>query len=198
MHRVVSPSEYEHVQSVMSMVVYSNKVFPDYVFKDLIFSCFVEFDNLFSRDFVSSICRLGVAAGDDRIFMVAIEPDQFTYFYNNFRVFQAISFSPHDDVDEVLSGIYRGINGNPAESMAINSASVLVVGSSLSWAMYGERNLEALAVSAKRELHASVQDAIDSKYQFSVDEFIDDVLFNVFFGTMPDSLVTGLKSNYRT
>ena len=106
-----------------------------------------QYDRMLSANFVPVLRALGEAHGDRSITLAVIQPAP-SYYQEQYSFFPAFRASVESLEDEYWSGLSYEPLADPTGAIAFTANVVAIVGSTKSWAVWGERQWELALVQA--------------------------------------------------
>ncbi|CAG4893547.1 hypothetical protein [Paraburkholderia gardini] len=85
---------------------------------------------------------------------VALRPDPFAYFHDNFDKYPAIVFGSDHNESEYVSALAADPGGSPADALAFNAERYVVFPDGDDWFVYADEAKETAALSGSRGLVA--------------------------------------------
>lgn len=158
---ISTEKDYNSVATVAAKVLNRTKVLPDNVFRSALkFFLFITFDDLFMPLFFNHLKRYLLEIGENRLWVMAIEPDPKLYFGAHFNFFGAIEFSLSDTEDNYLAALNNYPADSPADALAHNANVLIFFSSTHTWVVYGDREADiaicAFADRTQMELFKSI------------------------------------------
>jgi hypothetical protein len=121
---------------------------PDWPFKaPLGYVSICQFDHLLGSGFAPVLEALAASQGDDGISLVVIDPDP-SYYRSQYASFPGFRVEPAALRTAYWAGLSREPQGDPSGAIAYTANVVAVVGSTRSWAVWGQRDWELALVLA--------------------------------------------------
>lgn len=98
---------------------------------------FLEFARFPNPEFLTLLQRLMESSRDTQTNLIVLEPDPETYFYKSFGTFGALEIGADESWDRYRAQIESGPRSSPADSLAVNSFSLVWFPPSLRWIIWG-------------------------------------------------------------
>jgi hypothetical protein len=135
--------DFNAIEKCIDAIIDKSKEFPDKVFKSgFNYYLFTEFYFILQETLYDLLKEYMNKIGEETFWVSAVSPDPRKYFRFHYVFYAAIEFSISDDTSAILSALNDYPNENLADSIAVNTNSILVSSYSNQWAVYGERDQE--------------------------------------------------------
>lgn len=108
---------------------------------------FLEFARFTNPEFLILLKRLMESSRDNQTNLIVLEPDPETYFYKNFGTFGALEIGADESWDRYRTQMESGPRSSPADSLAVNSFSLIWFPPSLRWIIWGERSPDMMVLA---------------------------------------------------
>jgi hypothetical protein len=104
-----------------------------------------QYGRLLGTDFVPVLQALAAANGDDGITLVVIEPDS-SHYRQHYSYFPGFRVDRDALADKYWAGLSHEPSGDPTGAIAYTADVVAVVGSTRTWAVWGQRDWDLVLV----------------------------------------------------
>lgn len=172
-------------QAIIESLVIRDRRLPEQVLKKpLSHFTFIDADGILLRSFFERIKSFLSKIGGKRCYLMVIEPDPVSYFFENFRKYPVIEMSIDDTADEYLRIIQEDPGDSPADAVAYNGRILLLYSDSAKWIVYADRDLGLAVIGVVEE---SLKKLFASSYGpeqvFTAEEAIYQLLEVVYVNT---------------
>ena len=178
MKHITNTLEFDFLDAGINRAIYRSRMFPEKIFRDEYkYFLFITFDELFMELFFNHMQHFLKKTGEEKFWLVSVNPDPRKYFYEHFRVYGAVEFTALDSKHSFFSAINEYHDDNPGEALIHVTNSLIVLSQSGKWVIFGEResDIAVCAFSDRAEMEVfesiyaadlleGVRDAADYAY----------------------------------
>lgn len=97
----------------------------------------LDFDHAMSRSFWNELEELMCLSGDSFVIMAVLDPNPVDYYYKEFSRYNWCVLQKGTTADEYWSMLEQGPEESPADAILFNSEVVVMLSSSMKWAIWG-------------------------------------------------------------
>lgn len=172
----------------------TDRTFPEQVFQpDRHCLGFEEFDWALSGGFWPFVQAVAQACHDTEVLIAVLDPTP-SWYFGEFNYFNWIELPVSASADEYWRAIDTAPPGHSADSVLINSETVLWMGNSERWGIFGERSFGICAFGSDTETNPANVDDVNWR---SVDEALTGLVALNFAGqVVPASFADRLRDCY--
>ena len=150
---ITDTAEFEARRLGVEKVFHCNATLPDQVFREEFkFFGFESFDLAMADDFSPVIQELAETSGDDSVLMAVLDPDPSSYYKKEFGYYNWAEVPVSISGDAYLDLLNEHPEGSPADSLHVNSYTVIGVPKSAKWAVWGNRSYETCVVGFRDDI----------------------------------------------
>lgn len=140
--------EFENLKNLINTIFISNSSLPNQVFhKEFTNYLFKEFDFIMTDEFWSGIRELANKTNDDFIIMAVLDPDPITYYFKEFGYFNWVKLEISITPDQYLDILNFSPEDSSADSIFVNSYTVVWASPSMKWGIWAEREKEVCVIA---------------------------------------------------
>jgi hypothetical protein len=192
-------NEFEKLKNLINTIFISNSSLPNQVFhKEYTNYLFKEFDFTMTDEFWSEIRELANKTNDDFIIMAVLNPDPITYYFKEFGYFNWVKLEVSITPDQYLDILNFSPEDSPADSIFVNSYTVVWVSPSMNWGIWAEREKEICVIAFSEKMYMDSLNPILNNWRPIDNEITDWIGLNYKNFTIPKDVKDKLFLNYKS
>lgn len=149
---IQTASEFDLARAYASKVFrFGDRRLPNQVFmSELSNFKFLEFDLMLAPRFWEVLVTCARMSGDEHIYVMVSDPAPDTYYFQHFKRYGILRFSPSETASDYCDALGAGPQGSPADALLYVANVVAWFGSSAKWGVWGEREM-GVGIAASRD-----------------------------------------------
>jgi hypothetical protein len=195
---IVNINEFENLKSLLDRIVIPSCSLPNKVFQETYNNyLFREFDFAMTESFWVEIRELANKINDDSIIMAVLSPDPLNYYYKEFGYFNWVKLKVSITPAQYMDILNLNPKDSPADSIFINSNTIVWASSSKKWAIWGEREKGVCVIAFNEKLGVDIQNLTSNNWR-SIDNTVTDWIgLNYKNYIIPKDIENKLFVNYK-
>jgi hypothetical protein len=145
---ITDPSQFRRMFDTLSSAALTAERLPAQVFRPQYDRFrFLEFALFPNPEFLTLLKRLMESSCDIQTNLIMLEPDPEAYFYKNFGNFAALEIGADESWENYRAQMDSSPESSPADSLAVNSFSLVWFPPSLRWIIWAERSPDLMVLA---------------------------------------------------
>lgn len=193
-----SIDEFESIKNILDKIFISNSSLPNQVFhKDFKDYLFEEFDYTMTEYFWTKITELANTTNDDFIIMAVLNPSPLNYYFKEFGYFNCAKLKVDISSIQYMDVLNFSPEDSPADSIFINSYTVVWASPSMKWGIWAERDKGVCVVAFNEKMLKNSLISIFNEWRLIDSTVTDWIGLNYNNFTIPLEVKDKLFMNYK-
>lgn len=153
MKLIVKDEDFKYLDVRISKIISREKSLPEKIFSSSFnHFLFTTFDDVIMAEYFFERIKLFLKNnGEDKFWIVTLNPDPKDYYHSNFGFYGAVEFTVNDTSDDYLDALGNYPKESPADALMHNSDILVCFSPNSNWCLYADRNTDIALFGFKSE-----------------------------------------------